>query len=81
MRQARADTEEMIQKLVSSYFSLNKENLPDGICETCKRVLSSHTKVEPYWTYKTYKKISKNEFIFQDPDNGRKFPPRCFMRK
>ena len=46
MRQAKADTEEMIQKLVSSYYSLNKENLPDGICETCKRVLSSHMKVE-----------------------------------
>ena len=44
VRLAMADTEEMIQNLLDPHFTLQQENLPNGICKTCQRILRTHSK-------------------------------------
>ena len=44
VRLAKADTEAMIQNLLNPNFTLLQENLPNGICKTCQRILSTHSK-------------------------------------
>ena len=45
VRLAKPDTEKLIQKFISPLYSLKKNNLPAGICQTCRRILLAHQKV------------------------------------